>query len=104
MSPFKGVTSHEVRPWKETGLTTELWMSEVATKFVRMKDLWLLQDGVFIRGLFGEDSFSIDPFPHVVICNGEMYLEDGHHRVVKLALAGDLYLEARVYNLDEKRN
>lgn len=104
MSPFRGIISHEVRPWKETGLTTDLWISEVATKLVRMKDLWLLQDGVSIHGLFGEQIYSKDPFPHVVICNKEMYLEDGHHRVIKLALAGDLYLEARVYNLDEKRN
>lgn len=104
MFPFKGILHSVVRPWKETGLSTKSWISDVATSLIAMEDLWLTQDGVYIHALFGEKLSSIDPFPHVVIWHGEMYLEDGHHRVVKLALAGDLYLEARVYNLDEKRN
>lgn len=100
MFPFKGIITEVPRPWKETGLTTARWINEVATDLVFVRDLWLCQDGVYIHGLFNENLYSRDPLPHVVKWHGELYLEDGHHRVVKAVLAGELYVEARVFSLD----
>lgn len=84
--PFKGIV--QKRPYPPTGLSTARWIVEVPTRPTAMHTLTLTQTGVRIGGLFGVKSAhaAADDFPHVVAYNGQLYLEDGHHRVVRAAL------------------
>lgn len=95
--PFRGFVDE--RPYPETGLTTARWKAEVPTMVVYFTDLWLTQNGVRITPLFGvkEEHASADTYPHVVSWQGELYLEDGHHRVVREALFGIRSMRMRVF-------
>lgn len=95
--PFKGF--HPERIYPPTGLTSARWRSEVDPMPVYLCDLWLTQTGVRIAPLFGvtDGPASADIFPHVVAWAGELYLEDGHHRVVREALAGTRVMRMRVH-------
>jgi hypothetical protein len=97
--PFKGFLPD--RPYPATGLTTARWKTEVDAMPVYLSDLYLTQQGVYIAPLFGladlNGNGSTDIYPHVVAWNGELYLEDGHTRVVRQALAGTRVMRMRVY-------
>jgi Arc/MetJ family transcription regulator len=47
-----------------------------------------------------DSTFYGDLFPHVISWRGELYPEDGLHRVLRAALEQRLALHARVVNLD----
>ncbi len=87
-----------MRPYPPTGLTTEKWR-EVPVTSVYLQDLHLTQTGVLIGPLFGirDTAGSTDAYPHVVSWRGELYLEDGHTRVVYQALSGTRVMRMRVY-------
>lgn len=93
------------RPYPITGLTTQLWMDTVPVESVRFEDLWLTQDYVKIEMLFLTDdinhSYSGDPFPHAVLWEGTLYLEDGHNRITRAALRG--YRSGRCRVFENKR-
>ncbi len=97
--PFKRILDH--RPYPPTGMTTARWKTEVETMPVYLHDLTLTQNGVRIAPLWGitDQHASADPHPHVVAYKGELYLEDGHHRVVREALAGTRVMRMRVLNV-----
>ena len=97
--PFKRILTD--RPYPPTGLTTTRWKSEVDTMPVYLADLILTQNGVRIAPLWGiaDEHANADPIPHVVAYKGELYLEDGHHRVVREALAGTRVMRMRVHNV-----
>jgi hypothetical protein len=84
--PFRGITDQ--RPYPPTGLTTARWIAEVPAFPVRFENIVLTQTGVRIAPLFGiTDPHSAgDTTPHIVAWQGQFYLEDGHHRVVRAAL------------------
>ncbi len=89
------------RPYPPTGLTTARWMSEVATRLVMFSHLILTQNGVHIAPLFGvrDPERFCDLYPHVVRWRNDLYLEDGHHRVVRTALAHRHYgMDMRVFD------
>ena len=55
-----------------------------------------------LDGLLAEDStFYGDLFPHAVLWEGQIYLEDGLHRAVRAALRNRAVLHARVFDYDE---
>lgn len=100
-SPFKSFAAGEPevdRPYPPTGLTTELWR-HVSTIPVYLADLHLTQRSVWIAPLFGvkDAAGSTDVYPHVVSWRGELYLEDGHTRVLYQALAGTRVMRMRVF-------
>lgn len=95
---FKGMDIS--RPWPATGMTSEKWLS-VLPRTVNMHNLILTQDGIYFKPLL-ETVVPVggDYLPHVVIWNKKLYLEDGHHRVMKLALNNIWRVQARVLDLD----
>lgn len=94
--PFKGIV--DIRPYRQTGLTTERWMKEVPVRSVPFENLFLTQAGVLIAPLFSNgSSYTGDSTPHTVLWRGNYYLEDGHHRVTRAALEGHLAVWARVF-------
>lgn len=87
--PFAGIVSKEDIP---EGPEAEEWL-KVAPTQIFLSQLYLTQNQVFAMQLFNENSFS----PVWVGCwQGFYYVYNGHHRVVKAALRGDLTINARV--------
>lgn len=95
MFPFRGWVI--TRPYPETGLTTARWATEVPTETVAIERLWLTQVHLRVWALFGLDNEACDAYPHVVAYGGELYLEDGHHRVVRSVLRGSTAMTMRVF-------
>lgn len=80
-------------------MTSQSWL-EVPTEVVRIRDLVATQDGVYFAPLLQDvEPLFGDPFPHVIRWRGVLYLEDGHHRVVKAALRGAVDVTARVLDV-----
>jgi len=97
MSPFAGVISRDQgEPWGPTGMSTAKWM-HVPTQTLPIAQLHATQPGVLFHALTGDRApVGGDPLPHVIAWRGAYYLEDGHHRVMRAALAGHAEIEARV--------
>lgn len=95
--PFRGIVP--VRPYAPTGLTTKRWRIEVPPSIIGFKRLYLTQERIDIMSLFGipDDHTADDPIPHVVYYNDQYYLEDGHSRVIRLALGFATWTIARVW-------
>lgn len=93
---LKGVISREeVAPFT-VGMTTAKW-KQLDTELVRISDLWATQPGVYFEALINpKPPIGGDDYPHVVVHGGEAYLEDGHTRVTRAALAGEYLVECRV--------
>jgi hypothetical protein len=89
------------RPWPTTGLTTQRWIDEVGIELVRISDLIATQNGVYLHALMADfaDPYSHDPYPHVISWGGELWLEDGHHRVIRDIMQGRTSTNARVFVL-----
>lgn len=91
---FAGVI--DCRPWGASGLTSALWL-DVPSRLVHIADLTLTQPGVLFAPLIEPGTpVGGDHLPHVIDYGGRLYLEDGHHRVMRAALLGELHVEARV--------
>jgi hypothetical protein len=94
---FAGVISRDNgEPWGTPGMTTAKWRA-VPVVGVRIAELIATQPGVLFSSLRADapDPVGGDPFPHVIAWRGELYLEDGHHRVVRAALRGETTVQAR---------
>jgi hypothetical protein len=99
--PFSRLISRdEGSPWGSTGLSTRSWLL-IPVRDVLIGDLVATQDGIYLEPLIRErdSSWCGDPWPHVVAWRGHLYLEDGHHRVIRAALAGRIRVEARVFSV-----
>jgi hypothetical protein len=83
-------------------MTTDKW-KQVPPFWVPLGEIIATQDGVklepLIHGDRGRPSFSGDNTPHIVSWRGNLYLEDGHHRVVRAAIAGQTQVFARVLTI-----
>lgn len=97
--PFKRIISRDNgAPWGETGMNSRKWL-EIAPVDVRIENLIATQPGVLLHALsddYAEPPVGGDTFPHVVYWRGEMYLEDGHHRVMRLLLNGNRKVWVRI--------
>ncbi len=81
LTTFAGIV--QPRPYGPTGLTTATWLSDTPVHDVTLSELYLPQKGVRIRGLLHVGTYRP---PFAVHYDGCLYLEDGHHRVVRYAL------------------
>jgi hypothetical protein len=94
--PFAGVL--ESRDWPLTGLSTRGWL-RIRPQEVEIGLIWASQDGIFLEPLIRAvpGSCSGDPVPHLVLWNGRLSCEDGHHRLIRAAINGQTKVLARVY-------
>ena len=91
----------EDRPYPDHGYTQREWAS-VAPQQVRLDQLVTTKRTLDLEALLEEDStFYGDLFAHVVLWNGELYLEDGLHRALRSALQQRQTVHARVLDLDQ---
>lgn len=97
--PFAGSICE--RPYPVSGLTTSRWKTEVGLKEIDFDKIILTQDGVNIFRLFNEIKLdeTADDYPHIIVFEDVLYLEDGHHRVCRAALKGNTSLVMRVYKV-----
>jgi Arc/MetJ family transcription regulator len=91
---FKAV--RDGTPYAPHGLTMKEW-AEIPPRPVRLDQLITTKRELALDKLLAEDStFYGDLFPHVVLFNGAMYLEDGLHRALRAALQQRTSIHARV--------
>lgn len=97
---FKGIISRDSGcPWGETGMSSAKWL-DVPARAVSIADLHATQPGVYLHALSGETvPVGGDQLPHVIDWAGEMYLEDGHHRVIRALIAGSKTVHACVLHV-----
>ena len=82
-----------------TGLTTATWML-VPPTVVLISELIATQKHLHLASLVKDSpSMGADPLPHVVLWRGGLYVEDGHHRIVKAAMRGKTHVVARVFEV-----
>jgi hypothetical protein len=89
------------RPYPATGLSPAKWR-EVSTKYVPIGELHATRAALSIAALAPDyrEPHTADRLVHVVVWEGKLYIEEGHHRVAREALAGATHVNARVLNLD----
>jgi hypothetical protein len=100
---FKAIISRDNGcPWGETGMTSGKWL-DIPTTLVPIRELIATQPGVLLHALSDEAPTPVggDRFPHVIRWQGSLYLEDGHHRVVRARLNGRRAVRARVLALSD---
>jgi hypothetical protein len=87
------------RPYPATGLNSRLWQ-EQPKEYVWFNDMTTTQNGVYLDALlFGSCSHSGDELPHAVYYEDRYYLEDGHTRVARAILDGELGMWCRIYEV-----
>jgi hypothetical protein len=99
-----GVISRDQgEPWGPTGMTTAKWR-DVPVVDVVIAELIATQPGVLFSSLSDAAPGPVggDPFPHVIAWRGGLYLEDGHHRVVRAALRGETTVRARMLEVADQ--
>jgi hypothetical protein len=85
------------RPYPVTGLNSEKWRDQ-PVEWVQFADLTTTQDGVDLAALlFGSRNYSGDSYPHVVVWEGQKFLEDGHTRMARAALLGATGMQCRIF-------
>lgn len=95
---FKAV--QEGRPYPAHNLTLREW-SQVPPRQIRLDELITTKRVLALDLLLDDEStFYGDLFPHVVLWNGDLYLEDGLHRALRAALQQRSTLHVRVLDLD----
>lgn len=92
----------ETRPYPEHGYRTPADWGAVPPRQVRLDRLITTQRMLDLGTLLDEDTtFFGDLFPHVVLWQGQLYLEEGVHRALRSALHGRKVMYARVVSLDD---
>lgn len=96
---FKDVISRDNgEPWPPTGMTSALWLLQPLIH-VRISQLVATQPGVYFLGLRQDCEHLGADHPHVIHWDGNLYLEDGHHRALKTLLRGESGMLARYLSL-----
>lgn len=96
---FKGVLTE--RPYPRPDIGTRDW-AEVAPRPIRLSELITVKAELRLDVLLAENStFFGDLFCHVVLWQGEFYLDDGLHRAVQAALQQRTHLHVRIAQLTD---
>ena len=89
----------DTRPYPEHSLTLKQW-AQIEPREVPLDQLITTKSTLDLETLLDEDSTLYgDLFPHVILWNGNYYLEDGLQRTLRVALQGRNRIHARVLNL-----
>jgi hypothetical protein len=94
---FKAIISRDNgEPWGNTGMSSSKWLHQ-PTRTFRIADLIATQPAILLHALTENGApIGADKYPHVIQWQGNTYLEDGHHRVVRAAINGERTITARV--------
>jgi hypothetical protein len=83
-------------------MTSAKWL-EIEPRWVLIRDLILTQKGVYFAAVFNPGvPVGGDPYAHVVKWRGELYLEDGHSRMMRALIYSEPMLQARVLELKQE--
>ncbi|RJR10604.1 type II toxin-antitoxin system VapB family antitoxin [Candidatus Parcubacteria bacterium] len=79
-------------------MTTDKWKL-IEPRTVRIEELEFQQDHLSLPDLVEppEETFTGDEYPYIVDYQGKLYVEDGHHRIVRHKLSGHKTIKARVH-------
>lgn len=80
-------------------MTTAKW-KEVPLEFVRFEDLILTQNGVYFHGITHGTSVSGDDKMHVARYGEDLYLIDGHTRMIRHLINGVHGTHVRVLDIE----
>jgi Arc/MetJ family transcription regulator len=98
---FKNV--RDGRPYPAHGFSPRDW-AHIPPRQVRLDELIATKRELRLDTLLDDDStFYGDLFPHAVLWESELYLEDGLHRALRAALQQRHVIHVRVLDLDELR-
>lgn len=87
------------RPYPEHSYVQKQWAA-IPPQQVRLDELVTIKRTLDLDALLAEDStFYGDLFAHVVLWDGELYLEDGLHRALRAALQQRQTMHARILEL-----
>ena len=90
----------EERPYPEHRYVQRQWAA-IAPQQIRLDQLVTTKRTLDLEQLLEDDStFYGDLFAHVILWNGDYYLEDGLHRALRAALQQRPVLHARVLVID----
>lgn len=88
------------RPYPEHGFSTRDW-ARIPPRQVRLDELIATKRELRLDTLLDDDStFFGDLFPHAVLWNSNLYLEDGLHRALRSALQQRTVIHVRVLDLE----
>lgn len=94
------ISRDQGEPWPDTHMTSAKWLT-IPAREVTIAQLTATQPGLLLEALTGDaQPIGGDPTPHVIQWEDNLYLEDGHHRAARAALAGHTSITARVLNLN----
>lgn len=101
---FAGIISRDHGdPWPNPHMTSTKWLA-IPAREVTIAQLTATQPGLLLEALTGDPiPTGGDPTPHVIQWDGNLYLEDGHHRAARAALAGHTSITARVLVIDTEQ-
>lgn len=86
------------RPYPDHGLSSGAW-ARIPPSQVRLDELVTTKATLDLEHLLAKDStFFGDLFAHVVRWEGDLYLEDGLHRALRVALQQRSTMAARVFD------
>lgn len=89
----------EERPYPQHGYVQRQWAA-IAPQQIRLDQLVTTKRTLDLEQLLEDDStFYGDLFAHVILWNGDYYLEDGLHRALRAALQQRQTMHARVLEL-----
>jgi len=98
---FKDV--RDGRPYPDHGMSTRDW-ARFPPRQVRLDELIATKRELRLDTLLDDDStFYGDLFPHAVLWQGDMFLEDGLHRALRAALQQRSVIHVRLLDLDGLR-
>ena len=91
------------RPYPDQGRSLRDW-AKIPPRQVRLDELIATKRELRLDTLLDEDStFYGDLFPHGVLFEKQMYLEDGLHRALRAALQQRTVIHVRLLDLDGLR-
>ncbi|WP_353650756.1 type II toxin-antitoxin system VapB family antitoxin [Nakamurella sp. A5-74] len=95
---FKDV--RDGRPYPDHGLSLRDW-AKIPPRQIRLDELIATKRELRLDTLLDEDStFYGDLFPHAVMFQEKVYLEDGLHRALRAALQQRNVIHVRLLDLD----